>query len=53
MSLFRDDLRDVPQVLWIRDSQGISSVIALSWGELYMMPEARLGGAGSRCAERS
>ncbi len=44
VNLFRDDLRAYPQVLWIEDSQGISSVIAMAWDNLYMKPEARLGG---------
>jgi hypothetical protein len=42
--LFRSELRDVPQVLWIRDSMGASSIIAMSWSDLYMAPDARLGG---------
>jgi hypothetical protein len=49
VNLFRDELRDIPQVLWVKDSEGISSIIALSWPNLYMTPDARLGGtAGAR-----
>jgi hypothetical protein len=44
VSLFHDELHDIPQVLWIDDSVGISSVIALSWKNMYMKPEARFGG---------
>jgi len=44
VSLFRDELRDIPQVVWIEDSEGISSVIAMAWPDMYMMPGARLGG---------
>ncbi|MCZ6810544.1 MAG: hypothetical protein O7D97_00950 [Planctomycetota bacterium] len=44
VNLFRDELRDIPQVMWVHDSQGISSVIAMAWDELYMKPAARLGG---------
>ncbi len=49
VSLFHDELRDIPQVLWIEDSVGISSVVALSWDNIYMKPEARFGGiSGTR-----
>lgn len=49
VSLFHDELRDIPQVLWIEDSVGISSVIALSWDKMYMKPMARFGGiSGTR-----
>jgi hypothetical protein len=44
VNLFRDDLRTTRQVMWVKDSQGISSVVALAWPELYMMPDGRLGG---------
>jgi len=44
VNLFRDDLRDIPQVMWIEDSAGISSVIAMAWPDMYMMPNARFGG---------
>ncbi len=44
VNLFRDELRDIPQVMWVHDSQGISSVIAMAWDELYMKPAGRLGG---------
>jgi hypothetical protein len=44
--VFHDDLRDIPQSVWIRDSQGVSSIVALSWGSIYMQPGARLGGLG-------
>jgi hypothetical protein len=47
VGIFREELRDYPQTLWIHDSQGISSVIALSWPDMYMTPDARLGGTGS------
>ena len=46
VSLFRDDLRDIPQVLWVEDSVGICSVIALSWPDMFMTPNARFGGLG-------
>lgn len=44
VNMFRDDLRGKRQVMWVQDSQGMSSVVALAWPELYMMPSARLGG---------
>ena len=37
-------LRDIRQVLWIEDAVGTSSLLAMGWDEIYMMPEARLGG---------
>ena len=48
--LFRHELDDVPQVLWIKNSQGISSVVALSWGDMYMAPEAEFSGANKAAA---
>lgn len=44
VKLFRTELSDIPQILWIEDSVGISSVVAMSWKDLYMKPNARLGG---------
>ena len=44
VNIFRDDLRDIRQVMWVQDSLGISSTVALAWHELYMAPSARLGG---------
>jgi uncharacterized membrane protein YgcG len=49
VSLFHDELGDIPQVLWIDDSVGISSVIAMSWKDMYMKPTGRFGGiSGTR-----
>ncbi|MCH8823188.1 MAG: hypothetical protein IH984_06725 [Planctomycetes bacterium] len=47
VNIFRDDLRDIPQVMWIHDSMGISSVLATAWPNMYMKPEARFGGIAS------
>lgn len=44
VNLFRDELRDIRQVMWVKDSQGVSTAVALVWSELYMTPEARLAG---------
>ncbi len=42
--LLKDELSDIRQVMWIKDSVGFSSMLALSWDELYMAPDARLSG---------
>ena len=34
----------IRQVLWCRDAVGSSSVLGLAWPELYMHPEAMIGG---------
>jgi hypothetical protein len=44
VQLFRRDLREFRQVAWVKNSVGTSSVVALSWDEIYMMPEGRLDG---------
>ena len=44
VKLFREQLRDTRQVMWVEDSAGMSCILAMAWDELYMMPEARLGG---------
>ncbi|MEE9130945.1 MAG: hypothetical protein V3T84_13075 [Phycisphaerales bacterium] len=43
-SVFHDDLKQYRQVVWVQDAVGIASTVALSWKELYMKPDARLGG---------
>ncbi len=40
----KDNLRGIPQVMWVKDSAGISSIIALSWPDMYMSSNARLAG---------
>ncbi|MEM7228268.1 MAG: hypothetical protein AAF432_05555 [Planctomycetota bacterium] len=44
VTTLQDDLREFPQVMWVRDSWGISSVVALSWPDMYMDSDARLLG---------
>ncbi|MBT8486315.1 MAG: hypothetical protein KJO43_12100 [Phycisphaerae bacterium] len=44
INLFHDELGDIRQVMWVKDSVGVSSTVALAWDELYMAPQARLGG---------
>lgn len=47
VEMLKGELSDVRQVMWVEDSVGFSSMLALSWGELYMTPEARLSGLRS------
>lgn len=42
--MLHDDLRGIRQVMWVHDSVGISSLMALAWEEMYMAPGARLTG---------
>ncbi|MCZ6836885.1 MAG: hypothetical protein O7G85_14005 [Planctomycetota bacterium] len=46
VNMLQDDprLQDVRQVMWVHDSEGISSVVAMAWPEMYMAPGARLQG---------
>jgi hypothetical protein len=44
VTTLQDDLRGIPQVMWVRDSWGISSVVALAWPDMYMSSKARLRG---------
>ncbi len=44
VNLLKDDLRSIPQIMWVQDSVGISSVMALAWSDMYMHPDARLTG---------
>ncbi|MHC4414396.1 MAG: Clp protease/crotonase-like domain-containing protein [Planctomycetota bacterium] len=47
VSTIQDELSDIRQVMWVRDSVGFSSLLALAWPELYMTPTARLWGLRS------
>ncbi len=42
--MFRDELAEYPQIVWIRNSDGISATIAMAWNQMYMTPKARFGG---------
>jgi len=43
--MFNNELpRDIRQVIWVRNAFGSSSIYALAWPEMYMSPEAKLGG---------
>ena len=47
VSMLKSELADYRQVLWIKDSVGFSSMLALAWSELYMSPDARFSGLRS------
>ena len=34
--VFYIELNDIPQVAWVKDSSGVSTVLALSWSTMYM-----------------
>ncbi len=40
----RDKFRDTPQVVWVEDAVGVSSLYALGWPRMYMVSDARLYG---------
>jgi hypothetical protein len=40
----RDKFRDTPQVVWVEDAVGVSSLFALGWPRMYMVSDARLSG---------
>jgi len=42
--IFRDDLRDIPQVMWVENAVGFSSLIAMAWPDLYMKSDGKLAG---------
>ena len=42
--LFRIKLKDIPQVMWIQDSCGGSSVLTFGWPVIYMSNDAKLQG---------
>ena len=44
MKSVHDELRDIPQVMWVEDSVGVSGLAALAWDRMYMFSDARLGG---------
>ncbi len=47
VSMLKDELPDVRQVMWVKDSVGFSSMLALAWDEVYMAPDARFWGLRS------
>ncbi len=42
--LFRIKLADIPQVMWVQDSCGGSSVLTFGWPDIYMSDDAKLQG---------
>ncbi len=42
--LFRIKLKDIPQIMWIQDSCGGSSVLTFAWPDIYMSDKAKLQG---------
>ena len=45
MDIFHDDLGDIPQVVWVKNSVGFSSVLIMSWKQIFFTSDARYGGA--------
>lgn len=44
IDLLKADLGAIPQVMWVKDSVGFSTALALAWPDLYMGSKARLWG---------
>lgn len=44
--LLHNELSDVPQVMWVEDSVGFGSLVALAWERMYMKPDAQISGLG-------
>ncbi|MEY3141649.1 MAG: hypothetical protein RLY21_142 [Planctomycetota bacterium] len=44
VKMFREDLRDIPQVMWVEDSVGFGSLLALAWSDMYIRSDGRLMG---------
>ena len=44
IDLLKADLGTIPQVMWVKDSVGFSTALALAWPDLYMSSKARLWG---------
>jgi hypothetical protein len=42
--LFTEELGDIPQVMWVKDSVGFGTVFALAWPHMYTAGDARLYG---------
>jgi uncharacterized membrane protein YgcG len=42
-----EDMRDLPQIMWVEDAYGPVSMVSLAWPDLYMTNKARLGGLGN------
>lgn len=44
VKMFREDLRDIPQIMWVEDSVGFGSLLALAWSDMYIRSDGRLMG---------
>ncbi|NBX25892.1 MAG: hypothetical protein EBQ99_07565 [Planctomycetes bacterium] len=44
LALFKKDVGDVPQVMWVQDSVGFGTLLAFAWPNMYTKSDARLGG---------
>ncbi len=45
VQVFRDRIpKNIRQVMWVEDSVGMASLVAMAWPEMYMKPGARLFG---------
>jgi hypothetical protein len=46
LGLFKQDIGDIPQVMWVQDSVGFGTLFALAWPNMYTKSDARLWGLG-------
>jgi hypothetical protein len=44
VDLLKTEFVNIPQVMWVKDSVGFSTALALAWPDLYMTSKARLWG---------
>jgi hypothetical protein len=44
LGLFKQDLSDIPQVMWVKDAVGFGTLFAMAWPYMYTYPDARLYG---------
>ena len=42
---FLDEIGDIPQIVYVEDAMSCASLLALSWSDMYIDPEADFGGA--------
>ena len=41
LGLFKQDIGDIPQVMWVQDSVGFGTLFALAWPNMYTKSDAR------------
>lgn len=44
LGLFKKDVGDIPQVMWVQDSVGFGTLLAFAWPNMYTKSDARLWG---------